>query len=256
VVQAIAESSARLARRLLATSFHKVDRPHLRAFFDAGPVFFRAEEFLAVVAGAGTHELERFREEHVVLLEEIERRRRDVSLIFPEDFGSGDEMSFVLYSLLRLHQPQRVLETGVADGVSTFFRLNAIAKNGTGTVHSVEVDENVGSLLSEGERHAWNLHVIPAASPRAFNEVVARVAPDFFFHDSTHLYYWAHFEYKTVREQLGERCFMTSDDVDKSFASLDFCSTEPVTPAFLLDRWKLFGVALPQSEQPSGSSVA
>lgn len=247
LAQTIGESSARLARRVLATGFHRIDRPHLGAFFDAGPVFSQAEEFLSEVAGADSTELERLRQEHDLLVEELERRQQDAALSFPESFGSGREVSFALYSLVRLRRPQRVLETGVADGVSTVFLLSAIAQNGSGSLHSVEVNENVGSLLSERERHAWNLHVIPAASPRAFTEVVARVAPDLFFHDSNHLYYWARFEYETVREQLGERCFVTSDDVDKSFAFLDFCSTEPVTPTFLLDRWKLFGVALPQS---------
>ncbi len=250
--QAIGEYSARFARRLLPAGFHKVDRPHPRAFYDAGPVFLSVEKLLLEIADTDSAELARLRQEHASLLQEIERRRAETGLSYPESFGSGGELSFALYSLLRLRRPQRVLETGVADGVSTFFLLNAVAKNGSGSIHSVEVDGNCGSLLSDGERDAWNLHIIPAKRPRAFADVVARITPDLFFHDSNHLYYWAHFEYETIRGQLGERCLITSDDVDKSFAFLDFCSTESLTPAFLLDRWKLFGIALPRSALGGG----
>jgi hypothetical protein len=246
--QAIGESSARFARRVLPTAFHKVDRPHLRAFYNAGPVFLSVEELLLEIADTDSAQLARLRQEHTSLLREIERRRVETGLNYPESFGSGGELSFALYSLLRLRRPQCVLETGVADGFSTFFLLSAVAKNGSGSIHSVEVDRNCGSLLSDSERGAWNLHIISAKRPRAFKDVVALITPDLFFHDSNHLYYWAHFEYATIRGQLGERCLITSDDVDKSFAFLDFCSTGSLAPAFLLDRWKLFGIALPQRD--------
>ena len=244
--QAIGESSARFARRVLPTAFHKVDRPHLRAFYDAGPVFLSVEKLLLEIADTDPAQLTRLRQEHAGLMQEIERRRAETGLLYPESFGSGGELSFALYSLLRLRRPQCVLETGVADGFSTFFLLSAVAKNGSGSIHSVEIDRNCGSLLSDSEREAWTLHIIPARTPRAFNDVVALVTPDLFFHDSNHFYYWAHFEYDTIRGQLGDRCLITSDDVDKSFAFLDFCSTESLTPSFLRDRWKLFGVALPR----------
>jgi len=44
-----------------------------------------------------------------------------------------------LHALVRLLRPQHIVEVGVSSGVSSAYLLNALAKNGKGTLHSVDL---------------------------------------------------------------------------------------------------------------------
>lgn len=66
---------------------------------------------------------------------------------------------------------------------------------------------------------------------------------DIFFHDSEHTYGWQQFEYNAVRRHLSSGGLIASDDVDASFAFLDFCAGQGVEPHLFLDTRKAVGVA-------------
>jgi hypothetical protein len=118
------------------------------------------------------------------------------------------------------------VETGVANGHSTFFILNAILKNGKGTLYSVDVATNVGILIDE-----------------QLNKYLGTIAPvDIFIHDSNHMYYWQMLEYRAFLKHINNHGLILSDDADKSFAFIDFCNENKLKPLFLYSHRKIFGI--------------
>lgn len=85
------------------------------------------------------------REASVASLEEARSERRLFSYLSREHQLEG-RRSYIeidapleLHALVRLLQPQHVVEVGVSSGVSSAYLLNALAKNGRGTLHSVDL---------------------------------------------------------------------------------------------------------------------
>ena len=193
-------------------------------------------------------EIEKIEGEYSVLRTELARRcatMRD-QLEYPDWYAIEHGTSFILYAVCRLLVPGRVLESGVANGHSTFFFLQAMIKNGGGSLHSVDISSNVGQLLTEEERANWSLHVLTAPQRRSFAHIVDTVSPvDLFFHDSDHTYGWQMFEYKIAQEALNPEGIILSDDVDHSLAFFDFCQTRSLNPILLIDTRKVFGLVLP-----------
>ncbi len=191
-------------------------------------------------------DLRSLRTEFADITEQLRARYAQRHLCFPQDWAIEDEASFLLYSAARLLKPQVVLETGVANGHSTFYLLTAILTNAFGILHSTDITENVGQLVNEREMVNWSFHRLSPTSPeRDFTQVVQELPGiGMFVHDSRHTYRWQRFEYKTVYPKMAERSVMTSDDVDASFAFLDFCRSIAQRPVLLVGKRKVFGVLL------------
>lgn len=175
------------------------------------------------------------------------RRRRD-----SDDGAYGDRLFDVqaatarfLYCLARLNKPENVWETGVADGVSSFVLLQAMARNGVGTLHSTDIRSNVGSLVDPNERSQWDLRILDRSHPtRSLKSYAATLgALDLFVHDSLHRYGWQTTELEAAARQLRAGGFIASDDVDSSLAYADFCQALELDPQYLFDETKFFGIA-------------
>jgi predicted O-methyltransferase YrrM len=65
---------------------------------------------------------------------------------------------------------------------------------------------------------------------------------DMFFHDSDHSYRNQEHEYSVFYERLRPGGFLVSDDIDASYAFLDFCRRHSVRPGVLIAQRKLLGV--------------
>src|SRR5690349_11159751 len=63
-------------------------------------------------------------------------RYAETETIFPPRWGVERATGLTLYGLARLLQPAVAVETGVADGRSSFIILSALERNGHGTLHS------------------------------------------------------------------------------------------------------------------------
>lgn len=179
-------------------------------------------------------------------------RYRATRLVFPQDFSAGTHISRVLSFIVRSRKPQTVLETGVANGHTTVVLLAALSRNEGGELHSTDVRPDVGCLLSPTERRIWNYHLLPSARVRTAFAAVLRRLPtiDVFSHDSEHKYGWQSFEYEAVSRRLSPDGVITSDDVDSSYAFLDFCAKHQREPRVVLDGDKIAGVALRHSRSP------
>jgi hypothetical protein len=187
--------------------------------------------------------LQSLRNEHRELGDELKRRYRERDLAFPPGHAIAEGTSFLLYALARIRRPRTVVETGVANGHSTYYLLRALGRNGRGRLVSFDVSARAGSLLSNDERRVFDLRLLPKRRPEsAFaRQIEALPDIDLFHHDSLHSYDWQTLEYETIRRCCPE-ALMTSEDVDGSFAFVDFCERHGRKALYLIDTRKVFGV--------------
>lgn len=135
----------------------------------------------------------------------------------------------LLYALVRKFRPKRVIETGVAQGVSSYCILAALHRNGNGG-RLVSIDlpnydatyvgsiKEAGWLVPDKFRGDWDI-LIGRSS-----EILPRVAGqiDLFYHDSLHNYETMLFEYEWAYGHLGPGGVIASDDINASKAYRDF----------------------------------
>jgi len=185
--------------------------------------------------------------EHRILCDELSRRYSRSRFKYPRLAALEEESGLLIYAIMRLMEPTVILETGVANGESTFFILNAIQQNGRGQLYSTDISDDVGALLEDKEKTNWSLEVLNVSSlsrrKESFRNAIDRIpAIDFFIHDSDHSYWWSRFEYESVYPKMTSDSIMASDDVDFSYAFIDFARKVGAKPLFLLDKRKAFGV--------------
>jgi hypothetical protein len=116
------------------------------------------------LSGAGERECQE-------ALGEAQRERRLFSHIAREHEREGRK-SYVeidapleLHALVRLLRPDHVVEVGVSSGVSSAYLLNALEKNGEGTLHSVDLPSRPRRDPEAGKppQNSWSLP--PGRSP-------------------------------------------------------------------------------------------
>lgn len=175
-------------------------------------------------------------------INEAEQASASVSLRFPTACRSELNTQRVLYIVIRAHKPHVVLETGVADGFSSFAILSALQANGEGHLHSVDIRDDVGTLVPRQLRGRWTIHINNQGLERGMKEIVASLPGiDFYYHDSGHSYLWQAFEYATVRAKMTGGGVFLSDDVDSSYAFIDHCKANDQRPALMHEGRKVIG---------------
>jgi predicted O-methyltransferase YrrM len=138
------------------------------------------------------------------------------------------------YLVCRLLQPDVVVETGVAYGVSSAFVLKALEVNGRGALHSVDLPplrrrytEFWGLAVDEAIMTRWTVHRGPSGQvlPGLLEDVGA---VDVFVHDSLHTTRNMRREFETVWPRLREGGVILADDVERNRA---FGELQPMNPA-------------------------
>lgn len=170
---------------------------------------------------------------------ELERRTASLELSFPERHAVERESARFLYLLVRTIRPGLMLETGVANGASTFMILTAMDQNASGVLVSTDVTGEVASLLSAEERVSdrWDLRVI---EPGGFGAVLDSLGPlDVFLHDSDHAYANVLAEVSEAWLRVRPGGFVLADDGELSFAFLDAVDGRASEVLGLFDRRKL-----------------
>jgi len=125
----------------------------------------------------------------------------------------------VQYITVRAFRPDVVVETGVANGVSSAYLLLALDKNGRGRLHSVDLGNPVflpagkppGWIVPESLRNRWNLLIGDSRQllPKLLSELRT---VDVFIHDSLHTYDQMLWEYRTAYPYLRPGGLLFSDD--------------------------------------------
>jgi predicted O-methyltransferase YrrM len=176
-------------------------------------------------------------------------------------FNDGDP-AFVqaICSLIRNLNATRIVETGVAHGVTSRFILEALA--GRGHLWSIdlpptaapELHRDIGVAVGPWPTEQWSLVLGP--SRRRLPQVLASIGPiDVFVHDSQHSEYNMLFEMTRAWDALRPGGAMVVDDVDLNWAFQDFSQTvnvrklvaeaEPIRPDTRRFNQKgLFGVLI------------
>ncbi|MGB2676662.1 MAG: class I SAM-dependent methyltransferase [Candidatus Acidiferrum sp.] len=133
------------------------------------------------------------------------------------------------YAVVRAFQPKIVVETGVANGVSSAYILLALQANGRGTLYSVGLYEPqylpagkpLGWVVPQELRSPWKLLVGDSRTilPRLLGEIGST---DIFIHDSLHTYEHMLWEYRVAYPHLRPGGLLFSDDAKWNTAFPEF----------------------------------
>lgn len=230
-------------RLVVKPFFHKVMCPSLFELSGSGFVSTDVSEILTNISHSQLR-TEDFFEEFKSLAKELMKKYDKNKLNYPETYNISESSAFLLYCMVRAFGPENVLETGVANGISSYYILNAMNRNCKGTLYSIDIDSNVGGLLGEDERRRWQLRVISKKNAAGeFKDVISALPQiDIFIHDSDHSYTGQMLEYEAVYSKVSDEGILSSDDIDFSYAFNDFCKRKHYTPSFLVTSTKVFGV--------------
>lgn len=237
--------------RLTRTIMTSVGAPRLYELYDASASWSTsAEEALAELAALDPGEARTLIDEARTALEHLEQRADDSRWSYPASYRIETETALLLYAIVRLVQPHVAVETGVADGVSSALILAAMDVNGRGKLHSIDIANDVGGLVTDRAR--WMLHVVDDRSPDACAAVMATLPTiDLFLHDGNHERAYQASEYRAAWSRLVDGGLLLSDDVDWSYAFLDFVAEVGTQPTMLMDRRKVFGALRKWEINPS-----
>lgn len=138
-----------------------------------------------------------------------------------------------IYVVIRALKPNIIVETGVANGASSFYILLALKKNNKGHLFSVDFpnldptsmipkNKEVGWLVPQILRERWTL-ILGKVEEKLTDLLDKLGAIDVFYHDSLHTYEHMMFEFKTAWRKLIKGGLLISDNIDLNNAFIDFC---------------------------------
>jgi len=173
-------------------------------------------------------------------------------------FGGWDDGGRALvaaaYCLVRHLRPERVVETGVGHGVTTRFILEALERNGTGRLWSIDLpplidrhlETEVGVAIPERLRGRWRL--IRGSSRQRLRPLLAALGTiDLFVHDSMHTTRNVRFELSHAWPALSAGGAVIVDDIDFNRAFGTFAPPGGIAGSLVArhdDTDRLFGVLI------------
>jgi hypothetical protein len=165
-----------------------------------------------------------------------------VRIFLREIWPPGGTSTSFLYGLTRAMHPTVVVETGVNSGGSSRVILDALRRNGSGHLYSIDLPYHepwitsdgrrdgshlpaglsTGFLVPEYLRNVWTL--IEGDAKVELPALLGRLPEvDLFFHDSEHTFAHQMFEYDAVWPRLRSGGLLVSDDTNWSNAFDEFC---------------------------------
>jgi predicted O-methyltransferase YrrM len=207
-------------------------------------VYLNPDDLLDEISSDTKLTITELRSEYDACASAVKQRYTDEELPYDAVFAVEDGSAFLLYSLVRRLRPEVILETGVANGHSSFFMLSALSMNEYGELHSVDVSSNVGKLIVPEQKSRWHLHLLDTSRlKKSFSDLMARLPNiDLMIHDSDHSYQWMRYELETALPKISEGGFLACDDAHICYGMLDFCLSNHLKPLLLLEKRKAFGV--------------
>jgi hypothetical protein len=184
----------------------------------------------------------------------------------PQSFGSWNDgdagLVRTIWCLTRHLKPSKVVETGVAHGVTSRFILEALKRNGSGHLWSVDLppiervwQKQIG--IAVGDAYADRRSYIRGSSRRRLPGLLSQLGQiDLFIHDSLHSERNVRFELDRAWAALRPGGAVVVDDVDANWGFRSFihafsghqsmiCEAEPLHPDLRRFNQKgLFGIIL------------
>jgi len=175
-------------------------------------------------------------------------RELDRSLrVFPDLYDSDDLTREVIWRIVRDVEPAVVVETGVANGLSSQTILDALFLNDHGSLHSFDIDARAQASVPIDLRPRWKFTLLDAGN--AMRDLRSNVLEysgqiGVWFHDSDHNYRWQLQEYELAASLLAPGGVLITDDADGTEAFADFCLSQPTwDKVALFDTRKVCGFA-------------
>jgi hypothetical protein len=180
-----------------------------------------------------------------------------------KEWNDGDAgLVRAIWCLVRVLRPENVVETGVGHGVTSRVILEALQRNGSGQLWSIDrpplerqLEGHVGLAVGDMFKDRWTL--IRGSSRRCLPELVERLGKiDLFVHDSLHTARNVRFEIDHAWRALSDGGAIVVDDIDANPAFLGLqrslpgtrsliCEAEPLRPDLRRFNDKgLFGIIL------------
>lgn len=123
-----------------------------------------------------------------------------------------------LYFLVRAAKPRVAVETGVCYGCSTSYILEAMARNGVGTLYSLDLGNSAEEPQNDffvNPAHKRNWHLVLGDVRSELPRLLRKLGQiDLFHHDSLHTYDHMMWEYETAFRYMDPSGAISSDDVD------------------------------------------
>jgi predicted O-methyltransferase YrrM len=154
------------------------------------------------------------------------------------EFGGWDDGDArfvrIAWCLARHLQPERILETGVGRGLTTRVLLEALERNGSGRLWSVDLaplleyslGRETAAAVPQRLYDRWTL--LRGSSRRVLPTLVADLGRiDLFIHDSMHTTRNLSFELERVWPALAPGGAAWIDDVEKNVATAQFLQAHP-----------------------------
>lgn len=196
-------------------------------------ITFADEQFLATIAGIPVQRIRAFLGEPIRTPEFAARLREADATFRVLKIQSADlyaKKVLLQYMAIRAFQPDTIVETGVANGVSSAHILLALQKNERGTLHSIGLNDpqylplgkSLGWIVPEALKSRWNLLV--GDSRDLLPSLLAKLGTvDVFVHDSLHTYDHMLWEFRTAEPHLRPGGLLISDDAAWNSAFPEFC---------------------------------
>lgn len=174
----------------------------------------------------------------------------------------GMVLAETLWVLVRHLRPEQVVETGVARGISSAFTLEAMARNGTGHLWSIDLpplggdwESQIGIAVAPERRDQWTY--IRGASRRILPGLLARLGSiDLFTHDGLHTRKCQDFEYRAAWPRIRDGGALVSDDANFSDAFASFAAEVVATPVMVGEPAKEGIIGLVRREQAHSDARA
>ena len=135
------------------------------------------------------------------------------------------------YAAIRAFAPDFIVETGVANGVSSSYLLLALEKNSRGKLYSIELGDvsylpsgkTPGWMVPERLKSRWDLRIGDSCDllPRLLAEIGT---VDVFIHDSLHTYEQMVWEFRAAYPFIKPHGLLISDDAGWNPAFPEFCA--------------------------------
>ena len=160
---------------------------------------------------------------------------------FSKNYDCEKGLASFLYAYILYSKPSVVIETGVANGITTNVIMRALEVTG-GSLHSFDVDPRTENVYQG--KGSWSFHLLKGNFEQDLVNQVAMIGEvDLWIHDSNHGYQWQAFEYNLAISKLHSGGLLVSDDIDASTA-WGMASKSNFKKSFaIFDIRKFFGVA-------------
>jgi hypothetical protein len=160
---------------------------------------------------------------------------------YPLFYNSNAKTLDLLREVVKVTRPSCVVETGVANGISTGVALSALNHTG-GVLHSFDILASCANLFPDAQN--WNFHLLNLKkAPAELAGIVSNIQEiDLWIHDADHGTTWQRMEFALGTKKLKAGGLLISDDADASPAWGEMSKKLTHKSAILLDRRKIIGI--------------